>query len=175
MFVKYIQADRRVLAVDMEHLFAVLTNMRTPINQLGHLMTGFPLEPNILSRDFIEHEFPGIGIDSDVPIALAPVASHRAIFEGDFKAVVGGTFGQIAKNLPIPGHGFREGLVNDTTGETSDDSGSEMMGIVDQLSPCLAGELVLLRISKWIAKNSQRINARARVRKVFFQLCGQFW
>ncbi|MNG34983.1 hypothetical protein D3C84_1216140 [compost metagenome] len=53
-----IPSDGGILTMYMEDLICPFTELRNRINQLDHLMTWLPFEPNIISRHSIEHLLP---------------------------------------------------------------------------------------------------------------------
>ncbi|MNK97205.1 hypothetical protein D3C87_1175230 [compost metagenome] len=156
MLANDVPADCRVLAVYVENLVRPFSDLRQRVDQIDHLMAGFPFDADMVIRRFVEHQFPGIRVVRDVPVAGLPVAIHGAVFKGDLHALVGGAFCKLAPDFLISGKAFRQRFAAKPAGETRNAGRAEMVGIVDAVFPALQCLKVDLGFFQRIAEHAER-------------------
>ncbi|MNZ98715.1 hypothetical protein D3C78_1180130 [compost metagenome] len=88
IFLHYIPSYRRILAVDMKYFVHPFAQLRDRIDKTNHLVTGLPLQTDIILRNRIEHHLPGSWIMSNIPIARSPRPTHITVFKSNANAAV---------------------------------------------------------------------------------------
>lgn len=58
--------DRCIFAVDMEEALSPFPELRHWVDELHHLVAGFPFESDVVHFDCVEHQFPSGWIDGDI-------------------------------------------------------------------------------------------------------------
>src|SRR5271165_4278525 len=152
-----------VLAVNMEEFWGPLADLWDRFNEIHQLVTGLPLEPDILGRKRVEHQLPGVGIVGDVPVAARPVAVHRAILEGQAHAPAGGAARKFAPDFLVRRQTRLDRLFAHAAGEPGYGLRPEMMGVVDQRLPACERLAVEVAALQRIAEHAERIDGHVGV------------
>ena len=133
------------------------------IDQIDELVTGLPLEAEIVARDGVEHQLPGVRVVGDVPVAARPVSVHRAILEREAHPLVCGAARKLAPDRLELGQARLDRLAAHAAGEARDRPGAEMVRVVDQRFPTGKRLPVEIAVLERVAEHAERVDGHVGV------------
>lgn len=155
VFPYHVPVYGRVFSVDMKNFRQPGFQLGHGVDQTDHLVTGLPLQSQIREGHRIEHEFPGEGVVSDVPIPRLPGSAHVAVFKGDFQSLFPGAFRKRQKDLPEAVAAFMNGFSAQTSGKPAEDIAVKQGGGLNQFSPALPGCFRHVVVFQGVSKHPQ--------------------